>query len=854
MQRRGLRVVLVDLDLHLGDVLSFLDVAGTYSITDVLANMNRLDRDLLATSVTKHRSGISVLAQSSKVEEAEQIKAQDVSALLEFLRRNYDFVIVDGVRGFDELSLAALDGSQHVFLALTQDVPAVRNGQRCLELFGRLQYDQQRIKILLNRYQKASKITVEVVSETLGQPLTHTISNDFILLIDAINRGRVARRCGAAREDYPGRRGARSRTCCRSARRACAARACSGRCSARRSPMGLRDRLSKRPEPATGSHATGTHATPTRQVVQLPGAGNADSYHELKHELHQKLIEKIDLATIEKLPREQLRDELRLILNQILAVSDLPLNRVEREQMVEELLDEVTGLGPLEPLLADTTISDIMVNGYATCYIERFGKLELTPIRFRDNAHLQQIIVRIVSRVGRRIDESSPMADARLPDGARVNAIIPPLAIDGPVLSIRRFGGSPLRVKDMIAINSATPEMLAFLAACVKAKLNCLISGGTGTGKTTMLNALSSFIPENERVLTIEDAAELQLQQRHVVRLETRPPNIEGKGEVLARDLVKNALRMRPDRIVIGECRGGEVLDMLQAMNTGHEGSMTTVHANTPRDALSRVEAMVGMGGIQMSEALIRQTIARSLNVIIQLSRGTDGKRRITSIAEITGHPGGRDHDAGDLQVRAAGRRRRRQDHRRLPVHRHPAARARSHRALRHQPRRDHQAVPVRPRTVKFIVIGVVGLTAVVLLEALVYTMRYLSDRRKRRAEAPAVGAGQRRRRAAAGGRAAHGQAGRQPGHRCAASIDEGRGAAGGAPRADRAGNHRRAAARLHGHRRAARLHARRHRPGRHHVPDPGRAVRPAAAVLRHVQAQPAQRASCRSSCPTRWR
>jgi pilus assembly protein CpaF len=398
--------------------------------------------------------------------------------------------------------------------------------------------------------------------------------------------------------------------------------------------MGLRDRLNKRPEAPTGSFSTA--ATPTRQVVNLPGAANADSYHELKHELHQKLIEKIDLQTIEKLPREQLRDELRLILNQLLALSDIPLNRVEREQMVEELLDEVTGLGPLEPLLADTTISDIMVNGYATCYIERFGKLELTPVRFRDNSHLQQIITRIVSRVGRRIDESSPMADARLADGARVNAIIPPLAIDGPVLSIRRFGGSPLRVKDMVAINSATPEMLAFLAACVKAKLNVLVSGGTGTGKTTMLNALSSFIPETERVLTIEDAAELQLQQRHVVRLETRPPNIEGKGEIIARDLVKNALRMRPDRIIIGECRGGEVLDMLQAMNTGHEGSMTTVHANTPRDALSRVEAMVGMGGIQMSEALIRQTIARSLNVIVQLSRGTDGKRRITSIAEIT--------------------------------------------------------------------------------------------------------------------------------------------------------------------------------------------------------------------------
>ena len=400
--------------------------------------------------------------------------------------------------------------------------------------------------------------------------------------------------------------------------------------------MGLRDRLMKN-EPSTGSFSATVPRTPRPAAPTRGGALAApDAHHELKHELHQKLIEKLDLQTIERLPRDQLRDELRAILNQLLAASDLPLNRVEREQMVEELLDEVTGLGPLEPLLADTTISDIMVNGYNTVYIERFGKLELTNVRFRDNAHLQQIIVRIVSRVGRRIDESSPMADARLPDGARVNAIIPPLAIDGPVLSIRRFGGSPLRIKDMVAINSATPEMLAFLAACVKAKLNCLISGGTGTGKTTMLNALSSFIPEGERVVTIEDAAELQLQQRHVVRLETRPPNIEGRGEVLARDLVKNALRMRPDRIVIGECRGGEVLDMLQAMNTGHEGSMTTVHANTPRDALSRVEAMVGMGGINMSEALIRQTIARSLNTIIQLTRGTDGKRRITSIAEVT--------------------------------------------------------------------------------------------------------------------------------------------------------------------------------------------------------------------------
>ncbi|HVR60915.1 MAG TPA: CpaF family protein [Polyangia bacterium] len=409
--------------------------------------------------------------------------------------------------------------------------------------------------------------------------------------------------------------------------------------------MGLRDRLKHGHGPGPGGAAGSPRLhTPGAGLVPLdarpqPGITN-DVYQALKHELHQKLIEKLDLKTIEKLPRQQLLEELRLILADLLAGSDLPLNRTERDQLVEELLDEVTGLGPLEPLLRDNSISDILVNTYNTVYIERRGKLELTRVRFRDNDHLTQIINRIVSRVGRRVDDSSPMADARLPDGARVNAIIPPLAIDGPIMSIRRFGGKPLRVKDIVSIGSATVEMVAFLGSCVKAKLNCLVSGGTGTGKTTMLNALSSFIPDGERIVTIEDAAELQLQQRHVVRLETRPPNIEGRGEILARDLVKNALRMRPDRIIIGECRGGEVLDMLQAMNTGHEGSMTTVHANTPRDALSRIEAMVGMGGIQMSEALVRQTISRALNVIVQLTRGLDGKRRISSISEIIGMEG----------------------------------------------------------------------------------------------------------------------------------------------------------------------------------------------------------------------
>jgi pilus assembly protein CpaF len=366
------------------------------------------------------------------------------------------------------------------------------------------------------------------------------------------------------------------------------------------------------------------------------------AYDVIKSQLHEQLIEKLDFTSIDKMPREQLNEELRATVTAILsAAPDLPLNRQERERLVGELLDEVTGLGPLEALLRDLSISDILVNTASTVYIERRGRLELTGIRFRDNAHLQQIINRIVSRVGRRVDDSSPMVDARLPDGSRVNAIIPPLAIDGPVLSIRRFGGKPLQFAELVKMGSVTAHMVGLIGACVQAKMNVLISGGTGTGKTTMLNALSAFIPERERIVTIEDAAELQLQQKHVVRLETRPPNVEGRGEILARDLVLNALRMRPDRIIVGEVRAAEVLDMLQAMNTGHEGSMTTIHANNARDAMSRIEAMVGMSGVNMSEMLVRQTIARSLEIVVQLSRGTDGKRRVTSVSEITGTEGG---------------------------------------------------------------------------------------------------------------------------------------------------------------------------------------------------------------------
>jgi pilus assembly protein CpaF len=392
--------------------------------------------------------------------------------------------------------------------------------------------------------------------------------------------------------------------------------------------MGLAERLKQRGHTnGAAANALGVEAAP-------------EVFHELKRELHRGIVDKLDLEAFEKLPQDRRRDELRNILATQVTRSELPLNQLERERMVQELLDELTGLGPLEPLLADPTISDILVNTYATVYIERAGKLELTNVRFGNNAHLMHIINRIVSRVGRRVDETSPMVDARLPDGSRVNAIIPPLAIDGPILSIRRFGVTPLTIRDLVANGALTREAVGFVGACVKAKLNILISGGTGAGKTTLLNALSAFIPGSERIVTIEDSAELQLQQRHVVRLETRPPNIEGKGEIVARDLVRNALRMRPDRIVVGEVRGAEVLDMLQAMNTGHEGSMTTVHANSPRDALSRLEAMIGMSGVPLSEGATRATISRGLNVIVQLARGIDGRRRLVSVSEIAGTEG----------------------------------------------------------------------------------------------------------------------------------------------------------------------------------------------------------------------
>ncbi|MFM0403587.1 CpaF family protein [Paraburkholderia aspalathi] len=402
--------------------------------------------------------------------------------------------------------------------------------------------------------------------------------------------------------------------------------------------MSLREQLMMQNVTMPFDGSSGSTAAAAGVAAESLAARRA--YQQLKMNVHQAIIDRVELDKLQRLSPEQIKRELAQLVERILEEDKIPMNELERRRLAQDVHDEMVGLGPLEPLLSDPTVSDILVNTSQHVYVERRGRLEHTDVTFYDDAHLMKIIERIVSRVGRRIDESTPMVDARLPDGSRVNAIIPPSAIDGPLVSIRRFAVNPLTVADMIDNQSFTPAMAQLLEALIKSKLNVLISGGTGSGKTTLLNLLSGFIPEDERVVTIEDAAELQMRQQHVLRLETRPPNIEGKGEISQRSLVRNALRMRPDRIVLGEVRGAEALDMLHAMNTGHEGSMATLHANTPRDALTRLENMVGMAGLTMPIKAVRQQIASAITVVVQASRLTDGRRKLMSIQEITGMEG----------------------------------------------------------------------------------------------------------------------------------------------------------------------------------------------------------------------
>jgi pilus assembly protein CpaF len=403
--------------------------------------------------------------------------------------------------------------------------------------------------------------------------------------------------------------------------------------------MFFRDRLKAKTEPLIAPHGTVTLTTsPGPQRPSAPEPRKVDPYQELKHRVHRRLVEQMKVQPIA--PDEDLRSRVKEGVDTIMAEASELMGRTERDRLCEEIFNEMMGLGPLEPLIQDPTISEIMVNNPRQVFVERQGRIELSDVVFADDKHLLRIIERIVSQVGRRIDESSPMCDARLLDGSRVNAIIPPLAIDGPALTIRKFSKKPLTIDKLVDFKSMSPSMATFLQACVKSKLNILIAGGTGSGKTTVLNVLSECIPDHERLITIEDAAELQLQQEHVIRLETRPANVEGAGGINQAELLKNCLRMRPDRIILGEVRGGEAMSMLQAMNTGHEGSLATLHSNTPRDTLSRLETMVLMAGMDLPVRAIREQIASALDMVVQIERSTDGSRRITHITEVTGMEG----------------------------------------------------------------------------------------------------------------------------------------------------------------------------------------------------------------------
>jgi pilus assembly protein CpaF len=406
--------------------------------------------------------------------------------------------------------------------------------------------------------------------------------------------------------------------------------------------MGLRDRFKDNVRPAETADKNTHHGRANGNgngtvATERSAPAHNDRSHGLKARIHRRMVERINLASLESVEPERMRFQIRQIISTLLSEENIPLSEAERLALEEEVLNETFGLGPIEPYLHDPDVADILVNTHRQVYIERFGKLELTPTKFDNDEHVMRIIDRIVSRIGRRVDESSPMVDARLADGSRVNAIIPPLSIDGPVLSIRRFGVRTLNMPDLLELGSVSPGMAELLQGIVKARLNALICGGTGSGKTTLLNAMSSFIPVTERVVTIEDAAELQLLQPHVVRLETRPANIEGRGEISQRELVKNALRMRPDRIVVGEVRGAEVMDMLQAMNTGHDGSLTTIHANSSRDALHRLETLMLMSGVNLPNRVMREQISAALDVIVHATRLSDGSRRVMAVSEIVG-------------------------------------------------------------------------------------------------------------------------------------------------------------------------------------------------------------------------
>ena len=633
-KHHGKRALLLDLDLQFGDAAIMLGLEPEKTIHDLVTAPGELDQDKLGGYVTRHACGLDILPAPLRPEDAELVTEAKLAKLLEVAREAYDLIVVDTSPFFHGPMLATLDRTDELLLLCALDVPTLKNVRLALQTLELLSFPHERVQIVLRRTPDEGRDEPQGGRgcARAARPLRGPVRRRRAA---GGQPGQPARPQRAAERLLQGRpRDGEGLSPPRPRPRAASAGGCS---PGGRRAMGLHDRLKTNPN-GNGS-ATAT-AEPTRTggspMVRVVESGPSDPYAELKARIHHACISKLGPEVFNKASSaEELDDLVVHAVTEQLILDRTPLTREERQQLVKEIADDILGYGPLEPFLADDSVTEVMVNGSEQVYVERSGKLELTTATFLDDAHLLRIIDKIVSQVGRRIDEASPMVDARLPDGSRVNAIIPPLALKGPTLTIRKFARDPYTMDDLVAFGSITPTAGQFLAACVRGKLNVLVSGGTGTGKTTTLNAMSAFIPGDERIVTIEDAAELQLQQEHVITLESRPPNIEGQGEIRIRELVKNSLRMRPDRIIVGEVRGPETLDMLQAMNTGHEGSLTTIHANTPRDALSRLETLVMTAGVELPHRAIREQIASAFDLLVQIQRLVDGSRRITHITEV---------------------------------------------------------------------------------------------------------------------------------------------------------------------------------------------------------------------------
>jgi septum site-determining protein MinD len=603
-----------------GTIALYLGLPQAKAVTDVVPLLDRMQPTILKSYVTSHATGIAVIPAAKDSLHEKMLTPQKLAKVADLLIRAYDYVVIDLASTLSESIVPILDLSEMVCLVVSPDVGSVAQGRQSVTYLQSHHFSRDSMRMVLNRYSNKMPFPPETIEESVGLPIALYLPLDEELMEQSIS---TADPFVSSSPRHPVSKALDAFT------------------------QALVADLQSRPRRAKGLRPVALDAAAPAPEAIAESKERIDEIRDVKIRIHRRLIDEIDFkkADIELAKDRKKKSELRSktevkIVSLLDEEAKTMTDRDLRKRLVKEILDEALGLGPLEDLLRDTDVSEIMVNGIDQVYVERKGKLTLTDYRFLTEDQLRAIIERIVTPLGRRIDEKSPMVDARLEDGSRVNAIIPPLAIDGPSLTIRKFSKKPLGVPDLIRFGSFTQQMAQFFEAAVLARQNIVISGGTGSGKTTLLNVLSSFVPEDERIVTIEDSAELQLPQEHVVRLESRPPNIEGQGAITIRDLVRNALRMRPDRIVVGECRAGEALDMLQAMNTGHDGSLTTVHANTPRDALSRLETLCLMAGLDLPARAIREQIASAINLVFQQSRLSDGSRRVTHVSEITGREG----------------------------------------------------------------------------------------------------------------------------------------------------------------------------------------------------------------------